>query len=72
MQNEMFKLVIGVLFTISIIITVIGLLLFISVFKRKKYSNMTVEESPLLKYLKIITVGMILSYIIEFIIIITR
>lgn len=47
MQVEMFKLVIKVFFIISSIITVIGLVLFISILKKKKYSNMTVSESPL-------------------------
>jgi membrane-associated HD superfamily phosphohydrolase len=57
LQVEMLKLVIRVFFIISTIITATGFVLFISVLKRKKYSNMTVRESPLLKYLKIITAG---------------
>jgi len=57
MQVEMFKLVIRVFFIISTIITATGFVLFISVLKRKKYLNMTVRETPLLKYLIIIMVG---------------
>jgi membrane-associated HD superfamily phosphohydrolase len=57
MQVEMFKLVIRVFFIISTIITATGFVLFISVLKRKKYLNMTVRETPLLKYLIIITIG---------------
>jgi hypothetical protein len=57
MQVEMFKLVIRVFFIISTIITATVFVLFISVLKRKKYLNMTVRETPLLKYLIIITIG---------------
>lgn len=57
MQVEMFKLVIKVFFIISSMITVTGFILFISILKRKKYANMTVSETPLLKYLEIISAG---------------
>jgi hypothetical protein len=57
MQVEMFKLVIRVFFIISTIVTATGFVLFISILKRKKYSNMTIGESPLLKHLIIITAG---------------
>jgi hypothetical protein len=49
----------------SLIITFIAIVLILSLLRSKRYTNKIVAETPLLKYLKVLTVGGILTIIFQ-------
>jgi uncharacterized membrane protein len=56
----------------SVIITVIGFVLLLLVLRSDKYLGKIVEETPLLKYARVLEVGVILTLVFQIIIFILR
>jgi F0F1-type ATP synthase assembly protein I len=51
----------------SVIITIVGFVLILHVFKSDRYTGKTVKETPLEKYVKVLYIGVILNVVFQII-----